>query len=563
KFTNQSYTLAGGRGKEGEMRSPDMWTCPETGLNEEKLAPRTSAQLPPPPEETREWLTESETIVVMERSLLFCAAPNTGSLQFRMLAKRMQGVSHWSVYNNWSLLFDRDASELELLDTTDGQLMKEVYSDNGSGWIKIAVVRDPVTRLLSSYLDLTDTWRAGRTPQRQPSDNAPQQSDDHNRRRLWQWRLEAGPTDEDRRQGPGGGGQAHSAGTRREWEFFDLIVDRRRVRRQLQLGLRLGQSRGREGNAYEHFNESEQGGSGEARSLEGSGKRDGNETSTTLLAVKETADLVGAELNVVSRRSAHGLRQAEEQGQSVAADGGQPLRNIQNDDQLRRHGRPNKLRRASEHARLHRELQKQSHFIWEDPGAKHGDHNLDNDDVGDGGDAVRMPTFMEVLEALKTDVWSAPVAFRPVASLCGQRSSPFDSVIPFERLQTTSTEVVKSLPGDVWQLFGRSGWGPERKHAFMDFDYGRGAWRGEAANGGAGEAVGDGRQRVEGNDIDDPLPRHARDLFEGKDPCAWTDYYSDLETLDAVGMVYEMDYAQYRWYRLDLWKEKLTDCLAR
>lgn len=39
---------------------------------------------------SREWLAESETIVVMARSLLFCAAPNTGSLQFRMLAKRMQ-----------------------------------------------------------------------------------------------------------------------------------------------------------------------------------------------------------------------------------------------------------------------------------------------------------------------------------------------------------------------------------------------------------------------------------------------------------------------------------------
>ncbi|CAN0120809.1 unnamed protein product, partial [Ectocarpus fasciculatus] len=89
-FAQESYTLAGGRGKEGEMRSPDMWTCPETGINEEMPAPRTSAQLPPPPEETREWLTESETIVVTERSLLFCAAPNTGSLQFRMLAKRMQ-----------------------------------------------------------------------------------------------------------------------------------------------------------------------------------------------------------------------------------------------------------------------------------------------------------------------------------------------------------------------------------------------------------------------------------------------------------------------------------------
>ncbi|CAM9253194.1 unnamed protein product, partial [Ectocarpus sp. 8 AP-2014] len=89
-FAQESYLLAGGRGKEGDMRSADMWTCPETGLEEMELAPRTSAQLPPPTNETREWLTESETIVVLERSLLICAAPNTGSLQFRMLAKRIQ-----------------------------------------------------------------------------------------------------------------------------------------------------------------------------------------------------------------------------------------------------------------------------------------------------------------------------------------------------------------------------------------------------------------------------------------------------------------------------------------
>ncbi|CAM9919038.1 unnamed protein product [Ectocarpus sp. 6 AP-2014] len=173
-LTNQSYVLAGGRGKQDDMRSADMWTCPETGLNEEELAPRTSAQLPPPTDKTREWLAESETIVVMERSLLFCAAPNTGSLQFRMLAKRMQGLPHWSVSNNRSLLFDREASGLELLDTTDGQLMKEIYSDNGSGWIKMAVVREPVTRLLFSYLDLVDTWQAGLILQRQPQDNAAQ-----------------------------------------------------------------------------------------------------------------------------------------------------------------------------------------------------------------------------------------------------------------------------------------------------------------------------------------------------------------------------------------------------
>lgn len=38
--------------------------------------------------------------------------------------------------------------------------MKEIYRDNGSGWIKISAVRDPVTRLLSAYLDLAREWRA-------------------------------------------------------------------------------------------------------------------------------------------------------------------------------------------------------------------------------------------------------------------------------------------------------------------------------------------------------------------------------------------------------------------
>lgn len=37
-----------------------------------------------------QWLRESETIVIKEHKLLFCAPPNTGSLQFRMLAKRMK-----------------------------------------------------------------------------------------------------------------------------------------------------------------------------------------------------------------------------------------------------------------------------------------------------------------------------------------------------------------------------------------------------------------------------------------------------------------------------------------
>lgn len=51
------------------------------------------------------------------------------------------------------------------------------------------------------------------------------------------------------------------------------------------------------------------------------------------------------------------------------------------------------------------------------------------------GGTVRIPTFAEVVDALKVKPWRAPTAFRPAAALCGHLNSPFDSVIPFERLQ--------------------------------------------------------------------------------------------------------------------------------
>lgn len=47
-----------------------------------------------PEKRRRQWLFESETIINTEHSLLFCAPPNVGSLQFRMLAKRMEVCYH-------------------------------------------------------------------------------------------------------------------------------------------------------------------------------------------------------------------------------------------------------------------------------------------------------------------------------------------------------------------------------------------------------------------------------------------------------------------------------------
>jgi len=46
-----------------------------------------------------------------------------------------------------------------------------------------------------------------------------------------------------------------------------------------------------------------------------------------------------------------------------------------------------------------------------------------------------VPTFKELVEALRVDVYATPAAFRPTSSLCGQNFTQFDAIIPFERLQ--------------------------------------------------------------------------------------------------------------------------------
>eukprot|EP00903_Cladosiphon_okamuranus_P010490 g9922.t1 len=459
KFLQASYQLT-----EGGAVETRMWNCPTDP--KAKLDPRTEVELPPVPGERRQWLAESETIVNKERSLLFCAAPNAGSLQFRMLAKRMQGVSHWSESADWSLLFDPEDSELELLDVTDGPLMKKIYSDNGSGWIKIAVVRDPVTRLLSAYLDIARTWRAGLRNQklklekeRQSGPPSPamgaaggtmqEQSPGNHDLMRQLWHAE-GSTREVQPRGDGGK-ELLFGGTSSEWELFDVILEHRRHRQ------------------------------------EGGTARSGNDPAMT---VKNDI-----------HQEAH-----EEKGDSW--DGwNDPFEDAE---------------------------QPPGGGEWAEG---HANRALDAGDslLRDG--VVFFPTFAEVVEALKDKPWKAPAAFRPIVSLCGMRNSPFDSIIPFERLQKTSTEVLKSLPGDTWESFGASGWGPDGKHAFMEFDYGRAAWRRNV--GGIAEGV-----KQEGKDWD-PLPRHTRDLFEGES-CAWAEYYGDKKTLEAVGRLYASDYGMKR-----------------
>jgi len=75
-----------------------------------------------------------------------------------------------------------------------------------------------------------------------------------------------------------------------------------------------------------------------------------------------------------------------------------------------------------------------------------------------------------------------PLPFPTMPRLGTHLFPPHKQRVFFLPKQKTSVEVIKSLPGDLWESFGASGWGPEGKHAFMEFDYGAAEW---GTDGGA------------------------------------------------------------------------------
>ncbi|CAN0189359.1 unnamed protein product [Ascophyllum nodosum] len=411
----------------------NLWRCERVHLDERHLSPRTFIHLPPPENSRSQWLSESETIINTERSLLFCAPPNAGSLQFRMLAKRMKGVEHWAVSNDPELLFDPAASELSLLDVTNASLMNSIYKDNDGGWIKIGVVRDPVTRLVSSYLGYFHLAESTRS------------SPDGGRRGL----------------------------RNEDLKWFEGVSSLR--------GFRLLRRRGAE-----------------------------EEVMQQEIVTRD-----------VRERSAH--------------------------------------RRGSDARDLLEKRNTTLRFKKDPRGSL----------VAKGIVRSIVPTFSDLVEGLEASMASAPTAFRPISTLCGMMMSPFDSVIPFENLQKTSTEVLKSLPGGVWDEYGTSGWGPNSELAFMEFDYGSVLQRDKIDDAGGGDSSGSVDNAADGvGEWTQPgksslLPSsRARDLFEAGS-CDWTRYYTDEDTLKRVGALYSSDYRLFGWYDLDHWIERLRSCLGK
>ena len=124
--------------------------------------------------------------------------------------------------------------------------------------------------------------------------------------------------------------------------------------------------------------------------------------------------------------------------------------------------------------------------------------------------------------------------------------------------------MLKSLPGDIWRDFGESGWGPNGKHAFMEFDYGTVARHYPYADQDTAENQPVGQNQNDettGPTTASPtISLRAGDLFSDGS-CAWTEYFTDQTILEKVGGLYSQDFDLFGWYDLDSWRGKLEACL--
>lgn len=104
-------------------------------------AERVSTALPPAPGDEADWVVGSETVLLREEQILMCTPPYTGSRPIRNFLKQVQRASTWEVKNY--------IDGLDILRIESEELF-EVFAN--VGWVKLAMSRDPVSRLLTAYL---------------------------------------------------------------------------------------------------------------------------------------------------------------------------------------------------------------------------------------------------------------------------------------------------------------------------------------------------------------------------------------------------------------------------
>lgn len=97
--------------------------------------------IPPPVHQVQDWSTNTESIVIREHEIFMCTPPFSGSKPIRLFLKKVQEMSSWKGGN---IIDGLDIVRL------DGSEMYDIFAR--VGWIKAAMVRDPVTRILTAYV---------------------------------------------------------------------------------------------------------------------------------------------------------------------------------------------------------------------------------------------------------------------------------------------------------------------------------------------------------------------------------------------------------------------------
>jgi len=150
----------GRRGVAGKDGSHFFDCCCTQGLwREDKVPLRVSLGVPGKFEEWQSW---SELIWMRSRRFVFCALPKNGCTSWKQLLLRVAGKPHWKTWDS-TLIHNPIKSGLDLLGVKSGMSTRFKNAHNvsdiaallraGSKVTRAAIVRDPVTRLLSAYLD--------------------------------------------------------------------------------------------------------------------------------------------------------------------------------------------------------------------------------------------------------------------------------------------------------------------------------------------------------------------------------------------------------------------------
>lgn len=132
---------------------------------------RAAAQLLPG--EFSDWLRWSELIYIPKNTFVLCALPKVAGTHLKRLALRIAGAKDWDTPNK-TLVHNPTVTKLHLLGLRQGgnpnnvadrrvDELEKVFQDDSI--FKAVFVRDPVTRLLSAYLDRClekqEWWRCG------------------------------------------------------------------------------------------------------------------------------------------------------------------------------------------------------------------------------------------------------------------------------------------------------------------------------------------------------------------------------------------------------------------